>query len=214
MDLLDACMGITTTDTQIAVIVDSDDPALPAYRALPLGGFAELVVADKSVIPAPAKIGQILNHFVPIFAKQHPYIGFMGDDHRPRTKDWDALLVQALDRPGVAYGNDLLQGERLPTECVISSEVINALGFMNPPGCDHLYLDDFWKLLGKTAGNLAYLPDVIVEHLHPGGGKAAVDAGYAYSMARETIDHDREQFEAYVNGRWQTDRRKVEALRG
>ena len=212
--LVRACMDITTTDTQLAVLVDDDDPLLPAYQELRIGEFAELVIARKALIPAPAKISQILNYFAPVYAQKHPYVGFMGDDHRPRTGGWDAALIQALDRPGVAYGNDLFQQARLPTSCVISSELVRATGYMCPPSCEHLFLDDFWKLLGSTAGNLAYLPDVVVEHCHPAAGKAGWDAGYEYSMARATMGADRRRYEEFLNWPWPRDKQRVEALSG
>jgi hypothetical protein len=215
VDLMDACMDITTVDTQLAVIVDDDDPLLQNYHGLLKGNqFAELVVVPKQRIGPPAKICQILNWYAPLFAARHPYVGFMGDDHRPRTKGWDEELTLALDRPGVAYGNDLFQQQNLPTACVISSELVLALGYMCPPPCHHLFLDDFWKLLGATAGNLAYLPDVVVEHCHPGAGKAEWDAGYTYSMSIETMDGDRQRYNQFLSTDWPVDKQRVEALRG
>jgi hypothetical protein len=212
-ELLDACMQTTTTDTQVAVLVDSDDPALPGYRAINYGGFAELWEADKQELPPPGKLCQILNAYAPGVAAHRPYVGFMGDDHRPRTRSWDARLMQALDRTGVSYGNDLLQGANLPTMCVISSALISALGYMCPPPCEHLYLDNFWKLLGTTAGNLAYLPDVVVEHCHPAAGKAPMDAGYAYSTSAETMTADHDRYEKFLAGPWLRDKKKVEPAR-
>lgn len=211
-ELVEACMGITTVSTQLAVIVDDDDPALPGYQELELGDFAELLVIDKTALPAPAKIAQILNWAGPSYAGRHSYVGFMGDDHRPRTKGWDEALIQALDRPGVAYGNDLFQQQNLPTSCVISSEIVQALGYMCPPLCEHLFLDNFWMLLGHITGNLAYLKDVVVEHCHPAAGKADWDPGYQYSMARDTMDRDRAAYEKFLSGRWLADRLKVQAL--
>ena len=214
VDLIDACTDITTTNTQLAVIVDDDDPMLPGYQGLLRHQeFAELVVAPKQEIPTPGKIGQILNVIALNYTGCHPYVGFLGDDHRPRTKGWDWRLIEMLDRPGVAYANDLFQRANLPTSCVISSELIQALGYMCPPTCEHLFLDDFWKLLGNTAGNLAYLPDVVVEHCHPAAGKAAWDAGYEYSMGRATMDGDRQRYTEFLNGPWLRDKQRVEALR-
>lgn len=213
-ELLESCMNITTTDTQVAVLVDDDDPALPEYQSLQYGQFAELVVVPKLLIPAPRKLGQILNRYGPMYARRHPYVGFMGDDHRPRTKGWDAQLIQALDKPGVAYGNDLLQGPNLPTACVVSSELILALGYMSPEPCEHLFLDNFWKQLGMTAGNLVYLKDVVVEHVHPAAGKTGWDEGYQRSMSRELMDADAGRYQEFLRTTWPQSRMRLEQAVG
>jgi hypothetical protein len=58
--------------------------------------------------------------------------------------------------------------------------------------------DDFWMDLGRRAGGLTYLPDVIIEHMHPHAGKAEHDDGYATNNSAETYDHDRRCFEAWL----------------
>jgi hypothetical protein len=49
---------------------------------------------------------------------------------------------------------------------------------MTFPGCIHLFFDNFVKQLGIDLNCLKYLPDVIIEHLHPVAGKAEMDEGY------------------------------------
>ncbi len=46
-------------------------------------------------------------------------------------------------------------------------------------------VDNYWRDLGTAAGCLTYLPDAIVEHLHPSAGKAALDEGYGRVNAPE-----------------------------
>jgi hypothetical protein len=127
------------------------------------------------------------------------FIGFMGDDHRPRTIGWDAAYVNALSEPGVAivYGNDLIQGERLPTQCAMRADVIDALGFMCPPQLRHLFVDDYWLALGKETDCIQYLPDVTVEHCHPVAGTAPNDEGYARVNSGESYRRDAMAFSAY-----------------
>jgi hypothetical protein len=62
----------------------------------------------------------------------------------------------------------------------------------------HLYLDNFWKALGEDLGNLAYLPQVIIEHLHPVAGKAEWDEGYRAVNAQEVYSFDRLMFDNYI----------------
>jgi hypothetical protein len=143
-------------------------------------------------------------------------IGFMGDDHRPRTVGWDARYLEALRElgTGIVYGNDLLQGERIPTQCAMTADIVRALGFMAPPVLTHLYVDNYWKTLGQRADCLRYLPDVVVEHLHPVAGKAAWDDGYRRVNAPEMYSADQRAFEAYAaDGLLSADVAKVRALR-
>jgi hypothetical protein len=85
---------------------------------------------------------------------------------------------------------------------VISSVIIRALGYMVPPGLEHLYLDDFWKRLGQDLGHLEYLPDVIIEHCHPNAGKATWDDGYERVNSPGQNAWDRAAYGAFLGGRW------------
>jgi hypothetical protein len=167
------------------------------------------------VAASPQRIGPILNKSAPPLAERHTHIAFMGDDHLPRTGLWDELLVNSLGgRPGVAYGNDLWQGENLPTMAVLSSDLIRGLGFFAPPALEHLYLDDFWKLLGLSVGNLAYRSDVIIEHLHPMAGKASYDPGYLEVNSDGQKLRDGQEFARYRNLQWETDLRRLKEYLG
>jgi len=138
------------------------------------------------------------------------YIGFLGDDHRPRTPLWDAKLVKAIENQergefravGVAYGDDLFQGENMPTACIMSADLVRWAGVMNPPGCTHLYLDNFWKLLGQSVRNLKYVPEVIIEHLHPYAGKAEWDAGHRRVNSDSMQQHDALAWMRFTGSEW------------
>jgi hypothetical protein len=119
---------------------------------------------------------------------------FMGDDHRPRTLGWDQTLLYAATTdgagPGIAYGNDLLQGANLPTQVCIDARIVELLGNMAPPQLTHLYVDNYWKALGEGAGCLRYCHNVVIEHMHPVAGKAAMDAGYERVNSGEMYARD------------------------
>lgn len=126
-------------------------------------------------------------------------IGFVGDDHRFRTRDWDQDIIEANAEMGggFIYGNDLLKGESLPSQVFIDARIVRALGWMALPGAHHLFLDDTWRELGHAMGRLRYLPDVVIEHMHPTAGKAAWDANYERVNAGTMYDHD-----AAIYHRW------------
>jgi hypothetical protein len=116
----------------------------------------------------------------------------MGDDHRPRTVGWDAAYLNALHElgTGIVYGDDRLQGEALPTQCAMTADIVRALGYMAPAGLRHLAVDNFWLDLGRGAGCLRYLPDVVVEHMHPLAGKAEWTPGHRRVNAPAMYERD------------------------
>lgn len=166
--------------TTVVFVLDHDDPALGEYqRELGLASpDARIMVTEPG---GPRRMGPVLNWAAVSLAENYDFLGFMGDDHLPRTDGWDEQLCAAIgDRPGVAYGNDLFQGANLPTAVVMSAVLVRILGYMSPPPLIHLWIDDYWRILGDVT-HLEYLPGTIIEHLHPSAGKAVLDRGYAES---------------------------------
>ncbi len=156
-------------------------------------------------------MGNTLNAIANKYAKDYKYLCFMGDDHRPRTKSWDKILVQPLiNNIGVSYGNDLLQGKNIPTAVVISSEIVKALGFMTPPELRHFYFDNFWKELGEGIESLHYFDEVIIEHMHPLNEKSSGDETYGYAWSQ--LDHDLPVYEKYRESKLKEDIDKVRGM--
>jgi hypothetical protein len=69
---------------------------------------------------------------------------------------------------------------------------------MTFPGCIHLFFDNFVKQLGIDLGCLKYLPDVIIEHLHPVAGKAEMDEGYARVNQPKWYEEDLLTLQKYI----------------
>jgi hypothetical protein len=184
----------TNTKADLFVVVDGDDPELDGYRRMI--GFTLLIYPRQGkgmAKPLNRAACEILS------IGDYQYFAFIGDDHRPRTEGWDSHLTDALDEigTGIAYGNDLLQGESLPTAVAMSVDIVAALGGMVPPNMIHLYLDNFWLQLGKDTA-IRYLPKVIIEHLHPTNGKAEWDEGYRDVNAEEVYSADRKALDDYL----------------
>ena len=125
-------------------------------------------------------------------------VGFMGDDHRPRTVGWDQRIIDAMPPLGVVYTDDGFQGENLPTSVFMDAELIRRLGWMVPPGIGHLFCDNAWKTLGEALGTLVYLSDVLIEHMHPHADKAPMDAGYAEVNSARQWEADEAAFRRWV----------------
>ncbi len=123
--------------------------------------------------------------------------------------------MEALATPGVAYGNDLFQSSKLPTAVVISSQIIRTLGYFVPPGMTHLYLDDYWRQLGTDIGSFHYLPDVIIEHMHPAAHKGPWDEGSLRVNSGDMWAADGQAYTQFIRNRWPADLAELrEALRG
>jgi hypothetical protein len=200
--------GETRSYAELLIVVDDDDELLERY---------ELVMEDTPdwaclrVTPRK-RLGPTLNEFAVQHTLAYDIIGFMGDDHRPRTHHWDQRMAGAIAHVGgvgLSYGNDLIQGVNLPTAVWMSSCIIETLGYMVPPGMVHLYLDDFWKALGLRLQRLTYVSDVVIEHMHPVAGKAPWDDRYAEVNSGALYENDGKVFQAYLQQTLQADAEKV-----
>ena len=145
-------------------------------------------------------LGASINEMAEACWDRHEVLGFMGDDHRPRTVGWDERVLSAMERDwrSVVYGDDLLQGRNLATHVFMSSELVRRLGYFNPPSIRHMYIDNFWMTIGTNMASLTFLEDVVIEHMHPLAGKAEWDQGYSEVNAPERYEADKRAFDAYL----------------
>lgn len=187
--LLDAWEATADGLAVLLVALDDDDPTITdypdpteslTYTVRPRNGFAPRLTAEALQCETFA-------------------VASWGDDHIPRTEGWDTALLYALREMGTgfAYGDDLIQGENLPTACAMTTDIVKALGWMTPPGMAHLYVDDVWKALGEGLDRIRYLPDVVIEHYHP--------------MHRDDVDADRLVIEANSPAAYTADRAVFDA---
>jgi hypothetical protein len=140
-----------------------------------------------------------LNYIARQFIGEFDNFAFMGDDHRPRTANWDEKFVEELyTGSDIVYGNDLFQGSALPTAVAMSAQIVEHLRGMVPDTQRHLYLDNFWLKLGQDLGKIKYMPDVIIEHCHAFNGKAPMDENYARVNAPEIYSADKIAFDNYI----------------
>ena len=141
------------------------------------------------------------------YVDNYETIFFMGDDHLPSTPQWDHFLSGAIASKGygLAYGNDLFQKKNLATAVMMSTNIIKSFGFMAPPKLVHLFMDNFWMLLGMDLDAIWYFDDVIIEHLHFLAGKSQVDAGYIENNANDVSNADRLELQRYVQEEYPAD---------
>lgn len=190
----------TKSDSDLWIVLDEDDECRHLYEANAKHlNYKCLVVANST-----GGMAYPLNAAILVLLKdsscRYEYFGFMGDDHLPKTVFWDYRLRYSIPfgSSGIAYGNDLLQGEYLPTACLMTRSIVEVLGGMVPTGMKHLYLDNFWKTLGQDINGLYYNGKVILEHMHPSNQKAEMDEHYARVNDQQVYDHDKERLEAFI----------------
>lgn len=210
-ELLDAIEANSTSETIVYVATDYDDPALEAY--------VDMIKDHDAAVYHVSGPRKSLSQWTNILAGRAiagcEYVASLGDDHRPRTHGWDEQLIKAiekLDGPGFAYGNDLLQGAWLPTAWVVSSVVVDALGWMMLPTCEHMYVDNVIKTLGEATGRLIYQPSVVIEHEHPSAGKAKWDESYAETNRAPQYERDHDAFQAWRAGQMFKDAATLSAM--
>jgi glycosyltransferase involved in cell wall biosynthesis len=187
----------TNTEADLYVIIDNDDPKWNEYAKSE--NYKKLPADNKTGGCAKSlNTGAVYLLDITKFPL-YDYFVFMGDDHIPRTQGWDKAFIQALGQStGIVYGDDLLQGANLPTAFGMSRDLVNELRGMTFPGCVHLFFDNFVKQLGLDLEYLKYLPDVIIEHLHPVAGKAEMDEGYARVNQPKWYENDLLTLQKYL----------------
>ncbi|WP_097982804.1 glycosyltransferase family 2 protein [Streptomyces sp. f150] len=203
----------TGATADLLFAVDTDDPELSGYKA-----EATKLKSDsrfRFIYGKRLRLCGTLNQQAVKAAKRYRYLAFMGDDHRPRpaAMPWDARIRECLSGgPGIVYGNDLLQGEKMATAVAMTSDIVTTLGYMAPPMLVHLCLDLVWVEWGKAMQRITYLDDMVIEHLHPAVGKAATDSGYEEANSAERVESDSKAYHAYMQGEFEADADKLRAL--
>ncbi len=117
------------------------------------------------------------------------WYGFLTDDSIVRTPGWSEALVKAAGPAGFANSGDGWQAQRrMHGAIAFGGDLLRALGWWAPPGLTHSYCDDAWERLARALDNWVHVPQVLVEHQHPGNSKAEADATYAKNYATFEAD--------------------------
>jgi hypothetical protein len=183
---------------ELLFVIDHDDPQREKYADV----FAHATPGDWRVASIPQWLPLVpkLNAFAVHRARfSDAAIGFAGDDHLPRTRGWVRAYLDTLRElgTGIVYGDDGYQHENLPTQWAMTSDIVRELGAMVPAPVEHLYCDNAIRDLGREADCLSYLPEVLIEHMHPAAGKAENDDQYARVNSRRQYRGDRAGYQEW-----------------
>jgi hypothetical protein len=193
-------------DTQVVLGVDEDDS--DSYQ-----GFEDKGCWVRS--GPRMNCADWSNRLAKGFGQSFRYLASMSDDHVPVTPGWDGMLIAEIEDmggTGIAYGDDGLQGKNLPTSWVMSSDIVEALGWMYCPPMTRLFCDNVIKDIGEQAGCLSFVPSVSVRHMHWTSGlspkdQTAIDGEGAWA-------HDEAAYHEWQRDRMTDDVQKIRALLG
>jgi len=170
--------------TEIIIVIDEDEPQVDAYLEIanvkdrPYGSEPPRIMVVEG-----GSLTKATNEAVERIWDVDAIVGHVGDDHRFITPGWDNRIRSVLlETPGVAYAYDGFRSA-WASAWWTNTLIIRTLGWLALPGSMHLTIDDAFMDIGAGLGRLFFLDDLLIEHLHPAGGKvewrAIVKSHYA-----------------------------------
>jgi len=192
---------MTSTNADLIFCIDRDDPKRPEYQK-------QLIAAHILVIDGLSTT-KMINMVFKIYPDYH-YYSITNDDVVYETEGWDKAL---MNKGKISYGNDMCQGENMPTISVIDGDICRALDWLQMPTLTHLYGDCVWKVIGQSLKILDYHKDIITNHKHfMYNKKVEKDATYEKTNSSEMYRSDARAFEEWVREEMQNDLTKVRSV--
>lgn len=149
-----------------------------------------------------------INYLSSKYLDNYEFIQFVGDDCVFKTKDWENIYLESSKNKNYVlfYPNDTYQKDKLPTHPLISTNIIKKIGFMGPPCLEHMYVDNFWLMLGKNLQCLEYFEEIILEHRHPVKG---FETDEIYAQNDSYFARDQKEYINYINFHFIKDLEKI-----
>jgi hypothetical protein len=207
--------GAFDDGADLQFVIDSDDPCLDQYESEIKRDALYGTSIHRSIAPIWRPLVPKLNRTaLPLASFGAPMLGFLGDDHEPRSAGWAARVIEALAEIGIVSGPDGFRSDDLPTWWAMSGQIIEELGVMVPGGMAHLYCDNAVRDLATCSGTYRWLDGVLIEHMHPLAGKASVDDQYTKVNSATQYAADRAAYALWAATRMRDDAARVISLKG
>jgi hypothetical protein len=149
-----------------------------------------------------------INKAVLPIVDDYKYFQFLGDDVVLRSS-WETKFIEYLESVafGMAYGNDMINGESLATHPCITSSMIKSVGFFGCPAVSHSFFDTYWHDITSYFGTNKYFSDVIMEHFHPCAKKYEEDE--LFNKVENSFYIDKEKYREYMDINFYSDLLKI-----
>lgn len=201
--------GAFDDGVELYFVADRDDPEFDAYAAAvdDASRLQRLVDARRVITlldasywqPLVPKLNRAADYLC--VTRKPDHIGFMGDDHRPRSAGWAKAYRDELVSAGTGIVScpDGYRPDDLPTHWVMTADIVRALGGrMVPAPVEHLYCDDAIRELGKAAGCYRWRADILVDHLNPyAAQRAPMDEQYERVNSSAQYRTDRPRYRTW-----------------
>lgn len=208
--LLDSVHELRQLETHVYAAVDEDDPDVDQYQYV-----FDKAGQDGDVLTVGSRKGlaEWTNEVAARKASDYRYLASFGDDHVPRTKGFDKALCRGIEDmggTGFTYPWDGVR-EDIPEAVVMSSDIVQALGWMCLPALQHFYVDNVWADLGQQAGCIRHLRAIAVDHINAASGRTAGDATYASSSTK--LEADQKAYHEWRAGQMARDVATITSLK-
>jgi hypothetical protein len=131
----------------------------------------------------------------------------LADDYYCRTQDW-TQYIPTVDQPRIYYGDDGIQGKRLPTHPIYTRAAYEITHYVFPPHYKAWYTDNELKSVAEAVGILEYIPEIQCEHKHWVNKKAQQDE--TYNKGQATAAEGKETYyQRLRNGKMQAEVQRI-----
>lgn len=150
----------TETTMPCLVLVDKKDPSLDDYQKIDYPKGVTLVLTESRSMGG--KCQEVWDQYIDLDA-----VTLLNDDHVLETLGWDNKVLSQITGTNVIGTNDgWTAPNRLGGATTFSTKVLKTLGWMFPPGIEHLYIDNVYEFLCAKAQCANILMDVMARHNH------------------------------------------------
>lgn len=153
---IDSLLETATGEPELMLVIDDDDDSYAGWEDV-----HKITVTRGTLVTA-------INAAATFLAPTYGAVMLVADDMTFETEGWDEKLLAALadiGGTGIIGWDDRRRYDVLE-HVLISSDIVQALGYFAVPSMSHFYIDNCWTELGKRSGLLRYCPDVVIEHKH------------------------------------------------
>ncbi len=206
-----ASMNRHKTSTPGLILTDGAD--YEAHKA----DYDSLNLPDKwlVVVTKAITMGDKCREIFPRLEDECSWVGLLNDDHEMAVDEWDKKLLKRVNGQTFVSANDRSYRTFITpvTATAWSMPLLKALGWpIYPPQLQHLFIDDVWREIGRSAGNWRICADSIVLHKHVLFGSGPPDETHEKVYNQKAWDLDKAIYDNFLKHDLVDAVKKVKAL--